>query len=270
MLSRNPSDPKIDSVIDDIKLDVGAILGELTESTYTLNQIARNHKLSLPQLVAWCRQPAVRKFLDEADELDHRRAATKAAHSRQLALTVLIEHCNIMSEAPRDREIASKAARSLLRYNGATPTSSQSEPSGANRRSHRPPANVPPDLSPGVFLEIPQAPATAKVPSASALTPASPAPRRDPLPVRIDDRQDARLEPDGQVLQPLGSRVHVIGRDPGLRDQIALPEPVPPDQITRGRIPGRGQNDPVPTPNQTAAFSQHQPTLHLAPGERSG
>lgn len=173
MLSRNPSDPKIDSVIDDIKLDVGAILGELIESTYSLNQIARNHKLSLPQLVAWCRQPAVRKFLDEADELDHRRAATKAAHSRQLALTVLIEHCNIMSEAPRDREIASKAARTLLRFK----PNSHSEPSDTSRRSKLDP------LLP--TAESPAPAPAANAPSGSSTEPAVNASPRVPSPHRL-------------------------------------------------------------------------------------
>lgn len=173
MLSRNPSDPKIDSVIDDIKLDVGAILGELIESTYSLNHIARNHKLSLPQLVAWCRQPAVRRFLDEADELDHRRAATKAAHSRQLALTVLIEHCNIMSEAPRDREIASKAARTLLRFK----SDAGSEPSGTNRRSKS-------DTSQPT-AESPARTPAAKAPNGSSTEPAGNASPPIPVPHRL-------------------------------------------------------------------------------------
>ena len=146
----NPIDPQI----DDTTVNVKELLIDLLDSNLDLSIIAVRHKLTLPQLTTWCKQPAIRQFIADANELANLRAENRAAQSRQIAITTLADQCRTLYETPRDRETANKAARALLRQTGAAyrqsePRSPRSLPPLSTRNSElaTSPASPPADSS---------------------------------------------------------------------------------------------------------------------------
>lgn len=105
----------IDDDVDGIRVNHNAILADLIECNFSLAQIARNHGLNLAQLIAWAAQKPVRDLLDAADELAARVATHKAAQGRGAAIQTLLGQARGLCETPREQDLASRAARALLR-----------------------------------------------------------------------------------------------------------------------------------------------------------
>ena len=105
----------IDDSIDGIQVDHNRIIADLVESNFNLVGIARDHKLKLTQLIAWAAQPAVRALLEAANELARCISDFKALQARAGAIETLVRHATGLWETPRDRDLASRAARTIVR-----------------------------------------------------------------------------------------------------------------------------------------------------------
>ena len=115
----------IETEIDGIKVNTNALLSDLLQSPGALIDIAREHKLTLLQLIVWCDQPAVRNLLDQADALAARIAAHKSAQARPGAIHTLATQTQLL-ETVKDRDTARKSARVLVGL--PAPTHSEPQP----------------------------------------------------------------------------------------------------------------------------------------------
>src|ERR1043165_2247652 len=111
----------IENEIDGKTVNTNNLLSDLLQSPGALTDIAREHKLTLQQLIVWCDQPAVRTLLDQADALAARIAAHKTAQARPGAVHVLATQTCLL-ETVKDRENARKAARTLVSLPADAPT----------------------------------------------------------------------------------------------------------------------------------------------------
>lgn len=173
----------IDNNVDGKEVNANRLLADLLQCNHSLVEIALEHKLTVIQLVAWADQPGVRSLIDAVDELANRVANHKAAHGRQAAIQLLTGHASGLCETPRDRELASRAARSLVRIKpieAKSQAASDSEPSAPLRRRR---SRVPVPTSPETgdrrlcFAVLPFRP---EAPSSESSPPAPP-PRPDTL-----------------------------------------------------------------------------------------
>ena len=106
----------VDNDVDGITVDQGKLLSDLVDCNWPLIRIANDHGLNLAQLIAWASQKPIRDLLDAADEIANRIAAHKAAQGRTGVIQTLIGQATGLCETTREQEIASRAARSVLRY----------------------------------------------------------------------------------------------------------------------------------------------------------
>ncbi|MBX3378179.1 MAG: hypothetical protein KF678_14385, partial [Phycisphaeraceae bacterium] len=141
MLTSTHLSQAFDNTIDDVTVDHNRLLSDLLDSNLPLIDIALNHKLTLAQLLVWSSQPAVRHLLAAAAEVHALRANFTLAQSRHIAITLLSDHCRTLSQTPRDRDLASRAARSLLRAGQVDPPPAHQSGPGA---SEAPPPHTPP------------------------------------------------------------------------------------------------------------------------------
>ena len=173
---------EIDDNVDGIQVDHNRILADLVESNLTLVGIARDHKLNLSQLIAWAAQPAIRALLAAAAELAHCVADLKATQGRAGAVETLIRHTTGLCETPRDRDLASRAARTLVRI---------SQP--PKPRSPRKVQDTSPPPSEGAGAKIAAAAGAVPAPSLQAeralAVPSEPIERPEASPFRVPERE---------------------------------------------------------------------------------
>jgi hypothetical protein len=109
-----PFQTTIDNQIDGKTVDPDRLLGDLLQSGQQLLQVAKDHGLSLRQLIVWIKQPGVQALLDEADAAAARIAEHMAAQARPGAVHSLTTQ-TMLIESVKDRETAAKACRAILR-----------------------------------------------------------------------------------------------------------------------------------------------------------